>query len=170
MVDLKHRRLSMTEAVQLLLKPEDIVDDIYYRSRALSENADIQVQLGADNTERFEVEKNGWRFNFIPDQITDDGIIEVKVRRRYTKGRDQRLWAFTQALLQADLLNKPRFTIVIYSYDDQKIEHEQSFTFEDQVIRDLADALWHRLFVKLEKLRSTLLEREDKLILEAVEL
>lgn len=147
-MNLKKKKVNLTEIITLLLDPRMIVEEQYFPS-VLHENTEIQAEYGADNKETFEHEYHGWSISFRPDQVEDDKIIEVKVRRPYSKVADLRAWAYLQGLLQAYMLGKPKFVIVIISYNpsagSKKIELEQEFDVSVDEARNYLDISVGRL-------------------------
>jgi hypothetical protein len=154
-MNIKKRRVSLTEVLLILLKPDNIVSDPYFPS-VLKENTEIQAEFGADNTETFEYEFSGWNIAFKPDQIFDDYILEFKTMRPYTKGEEQFEFAYLQGLLQAYMLGKPKFKIIIVYYNpsvgEKIIKKEATFeTNTEDAEKYLSEAIG-----RLEKLREVL--------------
>lgn len=166
-MNLKKKHLNLTEVVTMLLDPKSLVESQYFPS-VLHENVEIQAEYGADNRESHEFDFRGWSIAFKPDQIIDDRVYELKVRRPYTKIADMRAWAYVQGLLQAYMLGKSRFVVIVVSYNpserSKRVEVEREFSVvESEAVKYLNEAI-----DRFETLRNILTPFVDKNALDAL--
>jgi hypothetical protein len=155
-MNLKKRRVSLTDILLILLKPDNIVTDPYFPS-VLRENTEIQAEFGADNTETFEYEYLEWTISFKPDQVYDDMVLEFKTMRPYTKGEEQMEFAYLQGLLQAYMMGKPKFKIAIVYYNpstgEKILKKEVVFQMDKQEAERCLEEAIHR-FEELRRILS----------------
>lgn len=154
-MNLKNRRINITEIITILLTPENFVNNPYFPS-VLSENTEIQAEFGADNRETFEAEYSDWNITMRPDQILDDHILEFKVKRPYTKLREMANWGYVQGLLQAFLLGKERFRLVVVDYNPSEKRKNISIDKFFQVNQEEAKSLLDEAIRRINTLRELL--------------
>ena len=154
-MNLKKRKVSLTEIVILLLKPDNYVSNPFFPS-VLKENTEIQAEFGADNVETYEYEYRGWTISFRPDQVMENEILEFKVKRPYTKEPELKDFAYIQGLLQAYMMGIPKFRVVIVYYNPsenaKKVESEVTYDVAEGEAVGYLDLATERL----EKLRELL--------------
>ena len=149
---LRNRKANLTEIVRILLRQAAFFEGEYYPSEILQENKILQYEVGADNDETFEVNPDNWSnwtISFKPDQVFDDKVVEVKVRRKYTRAEDQKKEAFVQALLAAYLLKKPKFEICVIN-ENREVEYNGEFNTIDYA--ELANKLLYEAIYRFETL------------------
>jgi len=121
-MNLRRRRLTVNEAVKLVLDPQGFFEPEYVPRDILNENKVIHLRLGAENTESVELEMGGWVITGVPDAIFDDRVVEVKVQRPLSKAEKLLQHAYYQGALYASALKLPRWETWIYVLSTEEVK------------------------------------------------
>ena len=138
--------LPVSVIVNILHDPVRVLRRSYHRG--FSEGLRVHEELGYTNRRVFTKVVGEFVVSGIPDRIVDDRVEDLKTY--YSE--DSRLWyerlAHTQCNLYCFLTGLPRYRIVFYNMELNKITHKIDVAADfDQALRDIKKAgrIWKKL-------------------------